>query len=149
MAFTARMAPKPATRAPKAKTLAQAAQHGPDEPDEDDGDPEHKNRGVQAQFREAKLQLVEVHALQGRGHDDEEQPDIMPAMTRNQLSWARVSARRSQWKRRSSGSARAATVTSSKKPRRAYSAYVRPVEMTPPGAAEQVTDLYNDESEEQ
>ena len=33
---------------PEGEPLAQAAQHGQDEPDEDDGDPEHKNSGVQA-----------------------------------------------------------------------------------------------------
>src|SRR5215211_3482480 len=57
------------------EAVAPVAKHGQDEPDEDGGDPEHEDGGVEAQLGQAELLLVEIHALQGGGDDDEEQPD--------------------------------------------------------------------------
>src|SRR5215212_5290143 len=55
------------------EVVAMGAHYGQHEPDEDHGDPEHEDGRVQAKFRQPELARVEVHALQRGGHDDEEE----------------------------------------------------------------------------
>ncbi len=78
MTFMAKMAAKPGEKGAEREAVASGAQHGEDEPEEYGGDPGHEHGGVEAQLGQAELLLIEIHPLQRRGHDDEEQTDHNP-----------------------------------------------------------------------